>query len=274
MIISRLNGGLGNQMFQYAFAKMLCEKYAQDLYIDTSQFKNSNRSYGLDIFNFDQAFWDFDSEIAEGKVIIEIREDRFEFDEIAVSALENHNLNQSIFLITGYWQSHKYFSHISSLIRREFRMSFQIDNTYFEIQNLIRSTESVMIHIRRGDYLWNENLAKHGVVDVSYLERSMTYFNEVLPEVLFLVFSDDPSWCIENIPPAKNLIFIKKDLDQGRTSFNLMRQCKHFIISNSTFSWWAAWLGNNPEKRVICPNKWFQNDINTSDLIPSEWVRY
>lgn len=273
MIILRLNGGLGNQMFQYAFCKNLAEKYNQQIWVDYSQFKGSNREYCLDIFKLDKALLQ-DTVNFEGLSIAHLQEKSFRFCESALSSFDGYDLKTKIFLISGYWQSPKYFERISSIIKDDFKSNYLIDQQYICLQERILMSESVMVHIRRGDYLHHGNLAKHGIIDITYIDNGMKYFGAKIPNALFFVFSDDVAWCKENIIYNGKIIFIKKDLDQGRSSFLLMRQCKHFLISNSTFSWWAAWLAENPGKQIICPKDWFRkNNDDSADLVPVSWIR-
>lgn len=276
MILLRLNGGLGNQMFQYAFSKALAHKYRQKIYFDHSQFEGSNRKYSLDLFDFNiSPSTEIDPEDIKDYECFLMQESHFNFDRNALRALDGYNLIKNIFLISGYWQSYKYFSSISKLVRVDYRLTYKIDKTYYEIQEKIKNSKSVMIHVRRGDYLLNGNLEKHGVIDIEYIKKGMTYYIDRLPKPVFFVFSDDIEWCKANIPQFKNTVFFEKDCDEGKTSFSLMRQCQHFLISNSTFSWWAAWLSDYKKKHVICPKNWFrENDIDTSDLIPPNWKRY
>ncbi|WP_343539824.1 alpha-1,2-fucosyltransferase, partial [Sphingobacterium thalpophilum] len=186
--------------------------------------------------------------------------------------LDENDLTRTVFIVCGYWQSYKYFLPIFSLLKKQYRLFYDIDTIYIPIQQAINDSESVMVHVRRGDYLYRGNFEKHGVVDVNYIETGMNYYREVLSDPLFFIFSDDIEWCAVNIKMSMDVIFVKKDHDEGRSSFCLMRQCKYFLISNSTYSWWAAWLSNYSKKQVICPRRWFRTeDIDSSDLIPSDW---
>ncbi len=276
MILLRLNGGLGNQMFQYAFSRYLSYKYGQQICFDFSQFSNSDRNYCLDLFPLEADL------ILDLKCVknlqdyksSQLQEEDFRFTEEALSVFDGYDLNNRIVLISGYWQSPKYFDKISDIIHDNFQNIYKLSGVYCNIEQMIKTTESVMVHIRRGDYLYKDNLQKHGIVDVDYITKGMSYFKTKLPGAFFFIFSDDLSWCRRNIPQCDNIIFIEKDLDEGRSSFTLMRQCKHFLISNSTYSWWAAWLSESPLKRILCPKKWFcLNNSDSLDLIPSKWIR-
>jgi hypothetical protein len=275
MIILRINGGLGNQMFQYAFGRFLADKYDQRMCIDFSQFINSNRSYSLDMFPLKaDILYDYNSEDLKYCKIFHLKEQKFEFNKQALNIIDRCNLKRTNILVSGYWQSPKYFCKIQSILENDFRHIYSIETSYQLLYDLIINSKSVMIHIRRGDYLHFGNQEKHGVININYIKAGIKYYREVLSNVLFFVFSDDINWCRENLPHEEDVYLINEDLDQGKTSFSLMRHCKYFIISNSTFSWWAAYLSNFSDKKVICPKKWFNDsNINTKDLIPTNWIK-
>lgn len=275
MIILRINGGLGNQMFQYAFGRFLAEKYSQRMCIDFSQFQNSNRAYSLDMFPLNQAILnDLDTFDVKSRKTLVLQEQNFNFNPQILNILDGYDLQKNFFLICGYWQSPRYFSTIMPILRKDFSPIYSIDQSYDRVYNLILTAESVMVHIRRGDYLLFGNLQKHGVVDIDYIKTGMDYYRKTLTNPLFFIFSDDPVWCKVNIPQRDGIIFVAQDADQGKTSFSLMRQCKYFLISNSTFSWWAAYLSDFPNKKVIYPKSWFiEPDIDTRDLIPADWIK-
>ncbi|WP_288880207.1 alpha-1,2-fucosyltransferase [Pedobacter panaciterrae] len=275
MFILRINGGLGNQMFQYAFGRVLADKYSQQMCIDFSQFQDSNRTYSLDMFPLnDLVLNDIDAIDLASRKTLELQEEDFKFCPDALNVFEGYDLKNNFFLVSGYWQSPKYFSTILPIVKNDFRHIYLIDQKYDYLNTLISGTESVMVHIRRGDYLLYGNLEKHGVIDIDYVKRGMNYYRKLLTHARFFIFSDDPAWCRTNIPQCKEVIFVDQDSDQGKTSFSLMRQCKYFLISNSTFSWWAAYLSDFPDKKVICPKNWFREpNIDTRDLIPTNWIK-
>jgi hypothetical protein len=129
-----------------------------------------------------------------------------------------------------------------------------------------------MVHVRRGDYL-KTNF--HGVVSVEYIKQAAKMLKKRFDDMQFFVFSDDLPWCKENLK-LKKCTYVERDYTGDRCEYypQLMKRCKHHIISNSTFAWWAAWLNDNPDQHVIAPKRWFtDSSINTNDLIPENWVR-
>lgn len=173
----------------------------------------------------------------------------------------------------GFWQTEKYFSSI----REEILTTFTFDKKMISLQtnnilHLIKNTNSVSIHIRRGDYL------QKGVKEIFGNICTPTYYDKAISEIKnridnpnFFVFSNDIEWVKENISiPSPNYIDWNKGTDSWQDMF-LMSQCKYNIIANSTFSWWGAWLNQNDNKIVIAPKR-FLNDIETPDIFPKEWI--
>ena len=178
--------------------------------------------------------------------------------------------------LDGFFQSEKYFKGIEQLIRNDLRFrkdSFGEEGAIYEEQ--ITKLNSVGLHIRRGDYLAS-NL--HNVCNMRYYAKSIAYAQDQLVSPHFFVFSDDIEWCSENLHiPNCSFVNIQASRKNPIIDFQLMSLCKHNIISNSTFSWWAAWLNENHEKIVVAPKRWFNDEsMNTQvlqDTIPDDWVR-
>lgn len=174
----------------------------------------------------------------------------------------------------GYWQSEKYFHDETSQIKNDFTFANSLDIHNREIANKIQLTNSVSMHIRRGDYVQNAKVAEvHGMSSLDYYTSAIEYFAQHAASPHFFIFSDDINWVRSNLHLDYAHDFIEHN--RGSDSYNdmrLMSYCKHNIIANSSFSWWAAWLNSNEEKIVIAPNKWFNNDTSTEDLIPKSWV--
>lgn len=294
MIIVKLVGGLGNQMFQYAFGKALAYYNKTALKLDIKHLLERDaptfqtyRSYQLSVFNIDaniasqqevdnmikasitflnKILYKVKPEIMPSKLLTETG---FTFNSSALILKEN-------IYVDGYWQSELYFKNIESIIRREFIFKSAPDIRSQSIINLIRSVEAVSIHIRRGDYINDKKTNQfHGICSLIYYKDAIAYFTKRIKKLHFFIFSDDPKWARENIITGYPTTYVEHNSsDKGYEDMRLMSQCQHNIIANSSFSWWAAWLNANPEKIVIAPLKWFNDPtINTQDLIPADWVR-
>ena len=158
-------------------------------------------------------------------------------------------------------------------MRKSFSFKLElISNKNLSLAKTIRETNSVSIHVRRGDYLmeigWD-------TCNLEYYNKAIKYIEQILPHCTFYVFSDDILWCMKNLTNKYNFIYV--DWNKGNDSWQdmyLMSQCKNNIIANSTFSWWGAWLNNNPQKIVITPSIWFNDrNPNDCDIIPDNWIK-
>jgi inosine/xanthosine triphosphate pyrophosphatase family protein len=173
--------------------------------------------------------------------------------------------------------SEKYFKDIESLIRSEFAFCNEVIESGKELESKIRNSNSVCIQVRRGDYVNNPQIAQvHQTTTLSYYRAAITMVQKEVDNPVFFVFSDDTNWCIENFKGLPSVYFIEKELENSNATnsdyLQLMQQCKHFIISNSTFAWWGAWLSDFEQKIVIAPNKWFNNlKINFNDIYCTSW---
>ncbi len=270
---------MGNQMFQWAFAKSLSLKYNMDLKVDLSFLKNRNmghnfvyRDYDLDIFNIDS---DFD--IPQIRVGI-VNEPNYNYSESMISSIDNvlKSDNSINLLIDGYWQTPKYFNDVENIIRDNFTFRNKVedseDDKVKNMLNNINRENSVMLNVRRTDYL-NTNI--HGVMGMEYIESGIKLIESKIENPHYYLFSDDVEWCVENIK-IDNMTIVDHTYKGDRFSYylQLMKNCKHFIIPNSSFAWWAAWLNDKDTKIVITPKNWFTDEsINTNDLIPSDWIR-
>lgn len=296
MFIIRLKGGLGNQMFQYAFAKSKSlsnkEQFLLDLrYLnDRSPRKNFVfRNYDLDIFDIKPDFYKFKKYIPFTiyfylfyelflKIIVKIFnfninlfiENNFKYDLNAIK------YNKSINYYIGYFQSFKYFEKYEEEIRKDFTFKNKIDiNSHIEAKEIL-SNNSVCINIRRGDFLNDESL---GVKSTLYYLEGIKQLNSItnLDNLIIYVFSDDIDWCKENLNFSYQTKFMEHSLAGYKFSeyLQLMTFCKYFIIPNSSFAWWAAYLSSREGKVVIVPEKWhnYHNDGDDVDLILDSWVR-
>jgi hypothetical protein len=285
MIVVKLIGGLGNQMFQYAFGRYLSIHHNTNLYFDIVDLQNKNlghiqRNFSLDGFNLRAAIYNLNDQksrkenlfkrlfsSSEDKLKI-ITEKRLHFDKEIANAADNIYLN-------GYWQSPFYFEKIEDIIRKDFTFSIPLSNDAEQFQVKIKESNAVSIHVRRGDYVNNpETLSYHGVCDLAYYQKAIEIIENKTSNPTFFIFTDDPEWVKQNFSLSDDIILISNASFSQFDDLRLMSVCKHAIIANSSFSWWGAWLINNPTKTVVAPLKWLQNDsINTDDLFPKTWMR-
>ena len=292
MIIVRLIGGLGNQLFQYAVGRCLAEKNSAVLKIDISPFATYKlHKYSLWAFNIQENFASPDevtalmvlkqgiAEQVVNRLLYRptklssnfISEKHFYFDPQVLK------LQGDIYL-SGYWQSEKYFKNIEGLLRREFTVKTQIMGKNKELNNMIISCESVSIHIRRGDFVSNlKTNQTHGVCNLDYYNKCIEKIKLSINNPHFFIFSDDCEWAMVNLKINDQLIIVDHNgPDKNYEDLRLMMHCKHHIIANSSFSWWGAWLNPNPDKIVIAPKQWFADEkmnSQTKDLIPEGWIR-
>lgn len=289
MIITRLMGGLGNQMFQYAIGLVLSKNINTEFVVDDSILidrKNLNSNSVLRELDLDVFKLDYDSNF-KGKVTYHnswflrninkfipyefksyLVEKHFHYDK-KIKQLRNENI-----ILEGYWQSFKYFDLYKSEILKSFTFKDEFIDKSDSLLYAIESTNSVCLNVRRGDFLTDSLL---GFKDVNYfINASQLLQSKVGLKLHYFIFSDDISWCAENLTFLSNYTIVDHS-HKGYKFSNylfLMSKCKYFIIPNSTFAWWAAWLSSNLNKIVIAPVNWFNDtEIDTSDLIPSTWYR-
>jgi hypothetical protein len=271
MIIVALKGGLGNQMFQYAAARNLCLRLNTALKFDLSFYKsNMNRQYRLSLFGID---YPSVSTLNRNSLFLlnklRISKWQFYFEKHVEFNQSFHQFKNNTYL-DGYFQSEKYFLENAGIIRNEFVFPSFV-NPWI---NNMDQDDTVSIHIRRGDYISNpETFATHGTCSIAYYHLAMDYIKSKLKNPWFFVFSDDMDWVKKKFMPEGNVSYI----DQKYTDLEemyLMSTCRHQIIANSSFSWWAAWLNKNPEKMVVTPEYWFNNPVLLkNDIVPENWIK-
>lgn len=283
--IIKFNGGLGNQMFQFAFARALETKTGVSVIMDMSFFdKKYSRPYELDVFKAKVSkvedfwtklklslIWQFRKKL-QGKKLMGLGfycEPHFQFD------LTLFRLSPNTY-IEGFFQSEKYFSLIKEDIRNFFQFKSKPDEFNQHLIDTIANSNSVSLHIRRGDYVQKKRYQNlYATCSLDYYKKGVEYIAEKTANPKLFIFSDDTSWVKQNLNLPYECIFVSNN--SGAKSYEdmrLMSLCKHNIIANSSFSWWGAWLNNNKEKIVIAPKKWFNDEkIIQTDVIPETWVR-
>ncbi|MFZ2621011.1 MAG: alpha-1,2-fucosyltransferase [Minisyncoccia bacterium] len=282
MIIIKLEGGLGNQMFQYALGRNLSLIHKTSLKIDSSYLEKANQSQrSLRINNFVMELEEAsDKEVASynspfQKVLNKLGLKSKKIIEKS-SAFDPNILSQNNGYFIGHWNNEKYFKANENTIRNDFKLKRPLGKASQEVmKQIISLPNSTSIHIRRGDYVSIKKISdKHGILPISYYENGMIKIDEKFPKTTFFVFSDDIEWVKENFPKKYPIIFVSDTIIPDYEELILMSLCKHNIIANSTFSWWGAWLNSNPKKVVISPQKWFTGTENDkSDIIPLAWTK-
>lgn len=281
--------GLGNQMFQYAFYKKM-KKIYKNVYGNIDTFNRDmkihngyelNRVFGIDIEEKNIIFDNFFSRVRLKKITIFhkiihkiLKELNFiVYIENWSESIEEKLNKKGIVFYNGWWQSEKFFKDISEEIRKDFTFSKFMGKKNLEISKRIKNSNSISIHIRRGDYLGDKGLG--GLAPLEYYRRAIEYIKTRVDNPYFFIFSNDIEWCRKNLD-LENCYYV--DWNKGEESYRdmqLMSLCKHNIIPNSSFSWWGAWLNNNPNKIVIAPEKWFNDCTNMdySNIVPETWIK-
>jgi hypothetical protein len=231
-MITYIQGGLGNQLFQYAAGLAVSKRLQEPLFIDNSFYNHhKHRQYELNSFPIS-------AQLAQ-QTATPIFENGFRYQEISQSGT-----------MVGYWQSEKYFEDIADQVRKEFylpKASFDDD--------------MVAVTVRRGDYLSLPEVFVQ--LDEAYYREARKNF----PNSVFVVFSDDPEWCAENLEWADMVMPCSNPVQD----LALLSSFKNHIIANSSYGWWGAWLAKG--NKVVAPKKWFTNGLDDSDIIPERWIK-
>jgi hypothetical protein len=251
MITVKLMGGLGNQMFQYAYGYALARRSKADAAFDTGFLgRRGNftaRDYELGQFNIS-----INKTCSKDSLIHRILR--------RVHKSKNYH--------EGYFQSEKYFADCKEEIRKEFQFKEKLQAP---------EGNAIAIHIRRGDYVKFANI--HLVCTSFYYEKAIAYIQSKVENPVFYVFSEDIEWCKENVKVPEPCFYMDGLDKPSSHDMQLMSLCKHNVISNSSYSWWAAWLNQNADKIIVAPDRWFADgrgtDIYTDDMvrIPAEGER-
>ncbi|WP_020604054.1 alpha-1,2-fucosyltransferase [Spirosoma spitsbergense] len=285
MVVVELMGGLGNQMFQYAFGMQLAHQRQDTLTVSTFLLSNkllanlrnyTYRPFELCIFGIDKpkaspfnllrALLPFDLNTSL------LRETD---DPEAVIPAASARI-----VCVGYWQSEHYFEEVTVHVREKFIFRQPFNSFTSRLANNLNGIpNSVFVHIRRGDYVTNKGAnAHHGLCDRTYYERAVTFMREHLENPLFFIFSDDLEWVSQELGPIlepATYVGGNQKNDSWQDMY-LMSLCRHAIVANSSFSWWGAWLSPHASKIVVAPKEWFGKPllpVKTNDLIPNSWIR-
>jgi Glycosyl transferase family 11 len=292
-IMTRLIGGLGNQMFQYAAGRALSLRAGAALKVDRSGFDSYKlHHYSLGALPI-QAATATAADLAEfapaveptpswrdrwrsrlgGKARIDkprpYRERHFHFDAAVTE------LRPPVYLV-GYWQSERYFLDYAATVRRELTPVAPLEPENEAIAARIDAANAVSVHVRRGDYVSDPNTNRvHGSCSQDYYRRAVDYVSARAGSPHLFVFSDDQQWARRNLRLGFPATFVETNSPaRNYRDMQLMARCRHHIIANSSFSWWGAWMNPSNDKIVVAPERWFNVDMHdTRDLIPDGWVR-
>ena len=262
MITVKIMGGLGNQLFQYAFGRSLSIDLDTELFFDISFFDTefarslNHIFYKLNHFNIKENFNNlkFSDDYIDKSSKLNCYQEAY-FNEVTdFPSLRNINKIQLPAFFHGFWQSEKYFLHNQNIIRNELQLNTPLYGKNKEIASDILDHNSVALHIRRGEY---KNLPHFGMCDTGYYERSVSFIEKRVENPKFFIFSDDHEWVKKNIQiPYPTYHVTHNNVETGFEDLKLMSLCKHFIIANSSFSWWGAWLSSNDDKIITTPKPW------------------
>jgi hypothetical protein len=278
MIYTRLHGRLGNQMFQYAAGAGLAAKLGTDLAIDERVALERGDGTLTRVFALPTVqpnalpplksagllrygLWRYSGQSPRFR-----RERGLGYNPAFETFPDDSYLH-------GYWQCERYFAHIEQDIRKAFTFPDFANTQNAEMAARISESNAIALHVRRGDYV---ALNAHVLCDQAYYDAALAHILPRLNETpTVFVFSDDPQWAKDNLPlPTPKMVVDFNGSDTDYEDMRLMSLCKHNIIANSSFSWWAAWLNTNPSKQVVGPTQWFGDPkLHNPDILPANWTR-
>lgn len=305
-IIVQLLGGLGNQMFQYAFGRALSLRTGSPLLLDKTLLEDhrpgvhaTNRYYGLDIFKLDPMFArrcdvrDYHpfGTGKPGKALFHLRERLsgaglfpVKLGPAGMVRERSFRFDPAIFdaklplYAAGLWQSWKYLEGHEPQIRQDFTFRHVLGDAGEALARRLSAPDSVILHIRRGDYVSvAQNAELLGFVGMDYYRDAIAHVRDLIDKPRFFVFSDDLEWSRKELPQfglkADYVDLPAPDgVPQNAFEMQLMSRGANFVIANSTFSWWSAWLAGDRAKLVIAPRNWFTDPhLDAHDLIPPHW---
>jgi hypothetical protein len=278
MVIVEISEGLGNQMFQYATGRALAIRQHSQLLLNLRWYKLTNyRSYGLCNFKIQTQEADYLTlfpYLRKSQTVLRAITGQNSKNWVTPSSnrFDPSVLNrQGTTYLTGLFQSELYFQNCSDEIRREFQLKDDLPASLKDIQSQMGQTNSVSLHVRRGDYT-GVTLNNYALPTEYYLS-AMRLVESRIKNPTFFVFSDDPEWVRSNLAIGRSVVVSgvgARDYEE----MHLMSSCQNHVIANSTFSWWGAWLNPKSDKVVVAPKQWFRqgSDLDTTDIVPKSWI--
>lgn len=294
MIAVRLQGGLGNQLFQYATARALADLLGRDLGLDLRGFTPSGRRPGdtprpyllgryavrahalptgllLKMgFPFTREWRRVWRAAGFGRGLL-AQEEGLSFQP----ELKTRARKAEFVYLDGYWQSWRYFQERRAQVLKDLRPLRKPSAVNAASLKRLARENAVCVHVRRGDYVsLPAAAAYHGLLGADYYRAAVKRLGAAARGARFYVFSDEPAWARRNLSlPGKMVVVDQNSVDKPEEDLRLMAACRHFILANSSLSWWGAWMGSRPGKRVVAPRSWFRQGPPTPDLCPKDWMR-
>ena len=281
-IVVALEGGLGNQMFQYAAGRALALRTGASLALDVRPLlRHGQRSYGLGDFQLSPGLelLAVGSPLRVGRLRRlfrrltggeqTFREAGFAYDERIRSAAAPIRLE-------GYFQSERYFADAAEALRTDLTPRLELLSAIDILgERLLPPGPTLSLHVRRGDYANPATMAVHGLMAPEYYERALRAVTERVGQVTVCVFTDEPAWVRANLRLPGETRYVSEHTQTALQDLVLMSRCTHHVTANSSFSWWGAWLNPRPDKVVVTPQHWFQPaaGLDTRDLRPAGWVK-
>lgn len=279
--VVKIYGGLGNQLFQYSFGQYLSHVHGLNIQYHAQTVSDSksftNRDLEISKFNFEISLLNPDNRFNESGLVWRVKRKLIQIFPFISNKLlvqkHPHDYPSKIIdgYYEGYWQLYQFPESIKAHLQNHLRLSDIQSQKLYSLINDISENISVSIHIRRGDYINIEANAKiFHVCNMDFYNSAIQMIKAKFPNAVFFIFTQDTEWAKENFKGSE-FIFI-----EGNTAIEdmlLMAKCKHNIIANSTFSWWSAFLNQNPEKIVIAPKQWYKVNFNNKNFLAPEWIQ-
>ena len=283
MVIINMIGGLGNQLFSYAFGRSMALRRNEGLKFDLSWYDVTHsgaipREYVMSQYMI-QGEQATEAEISAnepGKAM-------YYWDKVVRRLAPDYHIrchqrikNSKRVYFKGFFQSYKYFEEYRDIICQELTLRNELSGKALEMEKEIVNSNSVSVHVRRGDVVTNKKVNEtFGLVPMEYYERALKYLSEKVENPKFFIFTDDHQWVRDSFKLPYDLVIVSGNGFHETVDMHLMSKCKHNIIANSTFSWWGAWLNRNIDKIVVMPDRWFikKNLGKDNDFIPAGWIR-
>lgn len=279
-MVIKVGGGQGNQMFQYAMGRAISMKLGETLILDVSFFNKNERQFELDQY--------------EVKYERKITQSRFLVDQILrvaniIGGLKYLNIvlhlyserkmfayeditrlpdKKKKYIFYGYWQNTRYFEEIRDILIEDFTYKLPLDSIQMKYIEKMKRENSVAMHVRRTDYLVPGSYEYFAHLTKRYYDNAVAYIEkQTRQKAKIYIFSDDIEWCKREFVDYPNVVFVDDKISTDQhVDMELMRNCKHFVIANSTFSWWGAWLAEYKEKILVAPERWFQDELKNQQV--------